>query len=214
VTTVRGSIGSVTARSGTDRTAGDRTTGPTPPTPFLFRNGIGLFLAAAAFFVAGALVWWLLRPVGPGSFPLSSLCVLLGFVAAIGGTLAYFFGREDPFAERVPAPAVAKRTEPAALPPPVPVDFGRPRPEVRRGPARSAPSSGLGAAVAASVAPPPIPAPTAPSPVDAWSEEGVEPAKGPASETPNPPAVDEALAELARIERDMSLRKGRAPRER
>jgi len=213
MTTVRGTIGTAaTAASAESRPLPIRYP-PEPATPFLLRNGVGLFLAATGFFVVGGLDWWLFPPTGPGSFPLSTLLLLLGFVAAIGGTLAYFFGREDPFIERSTTrrPPATPTPRPAAV-----LEYGRPRPEVRRVDSSSAPSSGLGAAVVAASAPPP-PQPAPPPRTEPWVQTPAPPSPKSVAElvpeeiSRNPPGVDDALAELTRIERDMGARRGRVP---
>jgi len=211
MTTVRGTIGTAaTAASAESRPLPTRYP-PEPATPFLLRNGVGLFLAATGFFVVGGLDWWLFPPTGPGSFPLSTLLLLLGFVAAIGGTLAYFFGREDPFIERSTTRRLPATPRPAAV-----LEYGRPRPEVRRVDSSSAPSSGLGAAVVAASAPPP-PQPAPPPRTEPWVQTPAPPSPKPVAElvpeeiSRNPPGVDDALAELTRIERDMGARRGRVP---
>ncbi len=218
MSTVRGTISNVATAAAEPRRAPHALSpAAEPEAPFLLRNGVGLFLAATAFLTVGALDWWLYPPVGPGAFPLSTLLLLLGFVAAIGGTLAYFFGREDPFAAHAePAPEPPTRAVPAFRPDPE--EYGRPKPEVRRPePLRAGPSP---AAPPLVPGPAPAPAASAVSPASGAVEvrRAVPPAPPPEpaldadpEPDPNPPAVHDALAELSRIEREMGARRPRAP---
>lgn len=56
-----------------------------------FRESVPLLLTSVALFVAGGVAGALRVEVGPGGFPLVGILVALGFVAAIGSVLSWFF---------------------------------------------------------------------------------------------------------------------------
>ncbi len=172
---------------------------------WLLRDGRGLFLLAIGCFSLAVAVWRLLPPVGPGGFPLSSLFLLLGLVAAAGATVAFFLGRNDPFG--APPGRPANRPAPRAAPT---LELGRPRPDVRKteSSARIAASSGLGLAlVAATVPPPAAPLLSPATSAEPWAEDEFDselpPLGPPVTRTP---VIEDALAELDRIERDIGPR--------
>ncbi len=207
MSTVHRSAGAAPGATRPARTADGEPPGDDPTPGWFLRDGRGLFLLALGFLAGAVLVWRLLPPVGPGVFPLSSLFLLLAFVALAGATVAYFLGRHDPFSAADPAPAPRA---PARAP--NPADYGRPRPEVRRAAssARLAASSGLGISLVAATVPPP-PAPWVPTAsAEPWSEDDrdaeIPPLEPPASRAP---VIEDALAELDRIERDIGPRAGR-----
>lgn len=186
------------------------------PSPWAgFAPSSPLFLAATALFIGGYAVWRFDPTVGPGSFPLWDLLVVLGFVSAIGGVVSWFYAVGDgepavaerptsvevesrPVAPRLrarpPAPTVAPRAE-----------LGRPRPDVS-GPRRaSGPASGFSAALA-----------TTPPDAPPWEGDDDELDRAPVP-LPTPPVepiprteVEQMLRELDGIERDASRRRGGA----
>jgi len=172
-----------------------------------------LFLAATALFIGGYAVWRFNPTVGPGSFPLWDLLVVLGFVSAIGGVVSWFFASGDGSVaegER-PVPSPSARYPPAKPRPRIPAtpvaatEYGRPRPDVRlrsRSPGHASGSPG--------------PLTTAPfrDPMEERSDEE----EGPPGPLPTPaaapsprPEVEEMLQELDGIERDASPRRPAAP---
>lgn len=86
-----------------------------------FSASLPLFVVTVGLFVGSVVVFSLAPNVGPGGFPLWGLLMTLGFIAAIGTTVSWFFAKGA--ADDAAAPA----DEPASDP-----EVGRPAPEVRR----------------------------------------------------------------------------------
>jgi hypothetical protein len=86
-----------------------------------FRASLPLFVVSVGLFVGSAIVLWQAPSAGPGGFPLWGLLLTLGFMAAIGTTVSWFFANGPP-AEVAPAAAVGEPRN------------GRPTPEVQRPP--------------------------------------------------------------------------------
>jgi hypothetical protein len=179
-----------------------------------FTRSLPLFLAAAIFFVAGAVLRFGFPTdanYGPGAFTFWALLLALGFTCAIGGVISWTLGGE-------PTPVPAEPTAPTASPTYLPIEFpeaaarvpmpepsragrarpdhGRPVPEVRpvaadgdfyEGPADSE----------RFVGPPDV------RPIEVASVAESEPAAPPSMVTE---AVEEVLADLERIERDLAPR--------
>jgi hypothetical protein len=145
-----------------------------------------VLLAAAVLAGARGIV------VGSAKYPLAGLLATLGFVAAIGSVLSWFFAGGS---TRRP-----ERHEASGQPPlrvDVPRTEGRPRPNVRAGP------------VAASQSPPPAPAP--------WDEGLVDlPVPGPFSGSSNARQTESQLAiqEINGIQHDVTSRRARRPDDR
>ena len=174
-----------------------------------------MFLAATALFIGGYAVWRFNPSVGPGSFPLWDLLVILGFVSAIGGVVSWFYAVGDggpvdiepaPPADLDPRPLEAK-PRPRAAPTPIPPrsDLGRPRPEASPGRRPTGPASGFSAALA-----------TTPQHAPPW-DEPEDDLESPPVPLPTPPIepiprteVEQMLRELDGIERDASRRRGGA----
>lgn len=76
--------------------------------------------ASIALFAAGYLCYEFHVSLGPSAFSLWALLLVLGFVAAIGASISWFFAEEEATPEEISL----------AQPP----ELGRPRPEVRKGP--------------------------------------------------------------------------------
>jgi hypothetical protein len=78
-----------------------------------------LLVVSVALFVAGYLCFWLGVRVGPGAFSLWALLLVLGFIAAIGATISWFFAEEELALASVPAVAGGSDALPAprAVPP-------------------------------------------------------------------------------------------------
>jgi hypothetical protein len=183
-----------------------------------FVASLPLLASSVALFVLGYVVWGVAPHVGPGSFPLWDLLLVLGFVAAIGAVLSWMSADSRP--GRAPNPP---RSEPPAGPEPRP-EFGRPRPEITSPPAPR-PAGGLAAAMATMGPPRPV------GPAE-WSEDDIPilpsrpayrlppdesepavPSTDPGAADPRPltnrrAPVDSVLDEIDEIQRDV----GRRPR--
>lgn len=167
-----------------------------------------LIMLTGALFVGSYLTYLEYSRLGPDNFPLWGLLMTLGFVAAIGSVVSWFFATDQPPAAsratgREPAPATVSpqgsRTE-----------WGRPVPDGAA--ARGGGGAGVEAAPtgAGGATPPP------------WDEDVLPPvtARGPRPvlTTPDDPGeIGRALAEIAEIQRQLSARrppagtKGEAP---
>jgi hypothetical protein len=89
------------------------------PVVTALRESSPLLGASIALFAAGYLCYWFHVSLGPSAFSLWALLLVLGFVAAIGASISWFFVDEEATEEEIPV----------ASPP----ELGRPRPEVRKG---------------------------------------------------------------------------------
>jgi len=169
-----------------------------------------LFLAATALFIGGYAVWRFNASVGPGSFPLWDLLVVLGFVSAIGGVLSWFFAvgngeRSD--ANALPAPEPVEPEPPRARPrSSVPSaasrsDLGRPPPTVVAPRRPASPASGFSAALATT----PRHAPLYEEPDEAFDSPPVPLPTPPVEPIPRT-EVEQMLRELDGIARDVGRR--------
>jgi hypothetical protein len=147
-----------------------------------FRASMPLFVVTVGLFVGSVVVFDLAPAAGPGGFPLWGLLLTLGFIAAIGTTVSWFFANG---ATTGAAPDRPARDDPSRN--------GRPLPEVQRtAPVPPAPEwdeSGI----------PQRPPPTRPRPV-------ATPAP------PPPDDVVLALEEIAEIEEELENRPRSDPR--
>lgn len=168
-----------------------RATSDPPPTPrasgerAAFVASLPLLLVSVALFVGSVVVFRLDPSAGPGGFPLWGLLLTLGFIAAIGTTVSWFYAA---------GPTAPPATAPDAPAPAVPEDLGRPAPDVRRG---SAPSP-----VAESWDESVLPVRPSPSPV---RPRALAP-------DPGPDDVEKALDEIEAIEEELESRPRVTPR--
>jgi hypothetical protein len=103
------------------------------------RSSLPLLVVCAALFTAGYLCWLFGIRLGPGAFSLWALFLVLGFVAAIGTTISWFYADEE-----IARAAVSPEAE-------EPAEFGRPRPDVRVAPVSEPWFEGLPVEVSAPV---------------------------------------------------------------
>ncbi len=170
-------------------------TPPTSRSPPPVEHGSGLWgtlpllVLTALLFVGAVLVYLTYPQIGPDHFPIWGLLLTLGFVAAIGSTVSYFWAVDEPTAE---ATGAGGQTPVA----PGRADLGRPAPDVvrRPDPAGTAPTAGA-----------------AGSSADPWDEDVLPPAapKGPRPvlTTPDDPGdIGRALEEIAEIQRQLVVR--------
>jgi hypothetical protein len=90
-----------------------------------FRASLPLFVVTVGLFVGSGVVYRAAPTAGPGGFPLWGLLMTLGFIAAIGATVSWFFAKgsaEDAAADSASEPAPTRP----------PADAGRPSPDVLR----------------------------------------------------------------------------------
>jgi hypothetical protein len=174
-----------------------------------------LFLAATALFIGGYAVWRFDPSVGPGSFPLWDLLVVLGFVSTIGAVLSWFFASGDGGrTEAVPAPEpVSSERAPARArarsPASSPVsrnDLGRPPPAVTPAPRPASPASGFSAALATT----PRHAPVYEEPEDEYDARPLPLPTPPVEPIPRT-EVEQMLRELDGIARDVGRRRPPTP---
>lgn len=98
-----------------------------PPAPkrasewVAFSASLPLFVVSVGLFVGSVVVYSIARSIGPGGFPLWGLLMTLGFIAAIGTTVSWFFAK-----------GVAEESAPPAGPAVGADEAGRPAPDVRR----------------------------------------------------------------------------------
>ncbi len=157
------------------------------------RESMPLFLVAGLMFVAGVVARSRGTTVGTSHFAVAELLVALGFAAAIGGVLSWFFAG---------GPARPSRTEGAE---PTSTDGGRlgwhPRPQVR---VESLPHE---------VRPPPSDAlsTTAPLPTAPWDEGPVDLAPPAGAPPPSSSEAESTFRELDGIQEELSTRRGRGP---
>jgi hypothetical protein len=87
-----------------------------------FAASLPLFVVSVGLFVGSVVVFTIAPGAGPGGFPLWGLLLTLGFIAAIGTTVSWFFatGEEDDRPSTIP---LSHDSAP---------DLGRPAPDVRR----------------------------------------------------------------------------------
>jgi hypothetical protein len=96
--------------------------GPEPSSEWsAFSASLPLFVVTVGLFVASDVVYVVARTVGPGGFPLWGLLLTLGFIAAIGTTVSWFFAK-----------GTAEDAAPRVGPDPAETATGRPVPDVRR----------------------------------------------------------------------------------
>lgn len=86
-----------------------------------FSASLPLFVVSVGLFVGSAVVYSIARSIGPGGFPLWGLLMTLGFIAAIGTTVSWFFAKGVAEESSRPADAEVEAE-----------DAGRPAPDVRR----------------------------------------------------------------------------------
>lgn len=119
-----------------------------------FSASLPLFVVTVGLFLASGVVYTVARTVGPGGFPLWGLLMTLGFIAAIGTTVSWFFAKGA-------AEDAATRTEPVEGDP----ETGRPTPDVRRAMATPAADEWDESTIPARPTPPPMSRPVAAAPV-------------------------------------------------
>jgi hypothetical protein len=90
-----------------------------------FRASLPLFVVTVGLFTGSAVVFHIARTAGPGGFPLWGLLMTLGFVAAIGATVSWFFAKG---AADAPAADPSEETETFDTA----TGSGRPAPDVLR----------------------------------------------------------------------------------
>lgn len=156
-------------------------------------NGVPLFLLALALLVGAYLSWTgvLVRDIG--RVPVWSLLMLTGFMAAIGGTIAFLFAEED----RSPEEEVKSYTsaQGGEMVHAANKEVGRPRPEVRRRQPSEEPWRET------------WPDEDRPGPLSSVPPVGSTPRARRLSSLAN---FDEVSAELDSIERDLTPRRRRA----
>jgi hypothetical protein len=150
-----------------------------------FSASLPLFVVTVGLFIASGVVYSIARTAGPGGFPLWGLLMTLGFIAAIGTTVSWFFAKGA-------AEDAAASTEPVAEEP----ETGRPIPDVRRVAVKPAAEVWDESTIPVRPTPPPASRPVATAPVA-------------------PDDVERALDEIARIEEELEGREpspiGRSP---
>jgi hypothetical protein len=160
-----------------------------------------LAILTVTMFIGAYVVYARYPGVGPGDFRLWGLFLTLGFVAAIGTVVSWFFATDEPELSSSREDSAAADT--ASRRPSAPVEFGRPTPDAvsSRGSAGTAPVH--------------VPAaPTAPIAVpDAapWDEDVLPPpiVRGPRPVLPtldDPGEIDRALEEIEEIQRELAAR--------
>lgn len=158
-----------------------------------------LGILTGALFLASYVVYEEYPNIGPGNYPLWGLFLTLGFVAAIGTVVSWFFAADEP-KDSVSAPE-KERAEPADDSKYTRAEFGRPAPEVAPSRSSPAPSGSPALAIApaaASVAP--------------WDEDVLPPpvVRGPRPvlTTPYDPGdIGRALEEIEDIQRELASRR-------
>jgi hypothetical protein len=168
-----------------------------PPSPVA--GTLPLILLTAVLF-AGAFAAYRIAPrLGPDNFPLWGLLLTLGFVAAIGSAVSWFFAVDEP-APVAPARVVVEVT-PASTRTEARSELGRPAPEVVAARPVSPPSVGSGVGVAATL-----------TPAEPWNEDALPPVspRGPRpvlTTLDDPGDIGRALQEIADIQRELSTRR-------
>jgi hypothetical protein len=142
-----------------------------------FLASLPLFVVTVGLFAGSAIVYELARSVGPDGFPLWGLLMTLGFIAAIGTTVSWFFAKGA--AEDAAAPAGTLAVEP---------EGGRPMPDVRRDDSPAATEDWDESTI-----------PVRPSPRP--------PVAAVAVSAPGPDDVERALDEIADIEEELEGRR-------
>ncbi|MCI4339395.1 MAG: hypothetical protein L3J68_03580 [Thermoplasmata archaeon] len=170
-----------------------------PPPKSGFVATLPLLVLTFALFLGSYLVYLEAPHLGPVNFPLWGLMLTLGFVAAIGSVVSWFFATDD-------RGSTVEEEEPtssdAAPDPPLPRKaFGRPAPELVPPIAPLGPSSGLGHAAAVAGTKPAAP----------WDEDALPPvsARGPRpvlTTLDDPGEIGRALEEIADIQRQLTTR--------
>jgi hypothetical protein len=142
-----------------------------------FRASLPLIVVTVALFIGSVVVDRLDPTAGPGGFPLWGLLMTLGFIAAIGSTVSWFF------AKGVADDATQGPTRTADTPD----ESGRPVPDVRRAPEAGTPEEWDESSL------PVAPAPRAPP-------------RAVATAPVAPDDVERALDEIAQIEEELEGR--------
>jgi hypothetical protein len=152
-----------------------------------FRESLPLLVASILLFATGIVSWIRGIYVGPNQYPLAEVLIALGFVAAIGAVLSWFFAGAS-FQE--PRPSGTAKTEGGTVAPTEPE--GRPRPHV-------------------SVEPTPLPLPVAAEtpPWDEGPKTAPEAQTDPMAALAHHPEAQMTLAELDQIEAEVSARRVR-----
>jgi hypothetical protein len=177
----------------------DSSTDPEPEPKSGLVGTLPLLALTFLLFLGAYLVYLGAPHLGPINFPLWGLLLVLGFVAAIGSVVSWFFATDDrPARVRDPAPAAheAAPERHASR-----EDFGRPAPALAPRNAPAVAPSGLGRAAA-------VAGTTAAAP---WDEDALPPvsARGPRPvlTTPDDPGeIGRALEEIADIQRQLATR--------
>ena len=182
--------------STTDPNSGPPSADPDSP----LRGTLPLIVLSVAFFV-GAYVAFVVYPhLGPDNFPIWGFLLTMGFVAAIGSTVSWFFATDDVESLRARSDAAETATATPGSARGKRKEFGRPAPDRVRPATLEGPSSGVGAMAARSKA-------TA----DPWDEDALPPVapRGPRPllATPDDPGdIGRALEEIAEIQRQLVTR--------
>ncbi|MGC2360065.1 MAG: hypothetical protein WA691_07165 [Thermoplasmata archaeon] len=169
---------------------------PDPVSPLV---GTLPLIGLTAALLGGAYLIHLGFPrLGPSNFPLWGLLLTLGFVAAFGAVVSFFFATDETESSVPSAEAESPKGRTSRS------DFGRPIPDLTPKTPPSPLTSGTGLAAAAGGAPP------AP-----WDEDVLPPvpARGPRPvlTTPDDPGdIGRALEEIADIQRELSARRASA----
>ncbi len=177
--------------------------GPSTGRRSSFFGTLPLIVLTGILFAGAYLVYLRASRLGPGNFPLWGLLITLGFVAAIGAVVSWFFatdvdgvsskGIETPSGDARGAGHGPRN------------DLGRPVPDLGARPAAPGPSSGLGRAVA-------VADPSAARHPEPWDEDALPPvaARGPRpvlTTLDDPGDIGRALEEIADIQRELSTRR-------
>ena len=181
-----------------------RSADPPPDAPSPARRSplvgtLPLIVLTAGLFVASYLVFQWDPRLGPYNFPLYGLLLTLGFIAAIGAVVSWFFATDGSVPARAPMEDGDEKGTDAARS--RRDDFGRPVPEVTRRSSGEQPASGVGRAVAAGG-----------HSTDPWNEDVLPPVvphgPRPVLTTPDDPGdIARALEEIADIQRELATRR-------
>ncbi|MGA9839710.1 MAG: hypothetical protein WBF81_00840 [Thermoplasmata archaeon] len=154
-----------------------------------------LAVLTVVLFVGGYVAYRVAPLLGPANFPLFGLLFTLGFVAAVGTVLSWFFATDEPQPSgevETARPAPSTDATPLSR-----AEFGRPPPEV------------VPPKVAAPISVDPVIPSVAAAP---WDEDVLPPVtpRGPRPvlTTPNDPGdIGRALEEIAEIQRELASRR-------
>ncbi len=150
--------------------------------------------------IAGAYLSFLASPkLGQGNYPLWGLLLTLGFVAAIGSVVSWFFATDDD--EPSVRPKERARGDDSPTPRTPRNELGRPAPDLTARPSSQSPPGGAVPAVAAAK----------PKVADPWNEDVLPPipSKGPRpvlTTLEDPGDIGRALEEIAEIQRQLAVR--------